>query len=181
MLQLFADDTVIVFKGRTWQEVYQYCTRAAIQLTPPAYREGGPVQSILQYGIIAWGGAFKTIIDPLNVIQKSILKAALNKPKRFSSNELFIESDILTIRGTWSNYSQLLYQGRCGGWCAGSCHRDDCEPDERILRGEYILQALASSDKGPLSLFKQLITTWLRMVGFDNAESLLTLTYHYLL
>ncbi|KAG8261642.1 hypothetical protein J6590_068182 [Homalodisca vitripennis] len=55
-------------------------------------------QPIERYGIIAWGGAFKTIIDPLNVIQKSILKAALNKPKSFSSNQLFIESDILTIR-----------------------------------------------------------------------------------
>ncbi|KAG8254439.1 hypothetical protein J6590_008891 [Homalodisca vitripennis] len=39
--------------------------------------------------------------------------------------------------------------GGGGGWRADSCHRDDCEPDERILRGEYIVQALASSDKGP--------------------------------
>ncbi|MBS0032888.1 MAG: hypothetical protein KFE23_02290 [Candidatus Baumannia cicadellinicola] len=32
MLQLFADDTVIVFKGRTWQEVYQVASNELTQI-----------------------------------------------------------------------------------------------------------------------------------------------------
>ncbi|KAG8334161.1 hypothetical protein J6590_096580 [Homalodisca vitripennis] len=31
----------------------------------------------------------------------------------------------------------------------------------------------------PTGLFKRFITTWLRMIGSDNAESLLTPTYRY--
>ncbi|KAG8268290.1 hypothetical protein J6590_030672 [Homalodisca vitripennis] len=65
------------------EECDRYYTRAAIQLT-------SPVTASLSRGS---GAAFKTIIDPLNVIQKSILKATLNKIKIYSSYQLFIESD----------------------------------------------------------------------------------------
>ena|SRR5436190_4942643 len=45
------------------------------------------VQSILLFGIIAWGGAYKSVTCPLQITQKSILKAALKKPRRYPTAE----------------------------------------------------------------------------------------------
>ena len=56
------------------------------------------VQSVLQYGIIAWGGVFSTILNPLQITQKSIIKAALQKSRRFSTNELFDKFKVFDIR-----------------------------------------------------------------------------------
>lgn len=56
------------------------------------------VQSRIQYGIIAWGGAHKTFIDRLSITQKAILKAGLHKNRRYSTDELFSTFNILTIR-----------------------------------------------------------------------------------
>ncbi|KAG8274436.1 hypothetical protein J6590_107945, partial [Homalodisca vitripennis] len=152
------------------------------------------------YGIIAWGGAFKTIIDPLNVIQKSILKAALNKPKRFSSNQLFIESDILTIRQlyirnvmvyTYRHREEVLgrpthsYSTRAA--VGGGVRAPVIEMTVNLTNAYYVASTLyrrlppviRDLRAEPTGLFKRLITTWLRMIGSDNAESLLTPTYRY--
>ena len=56
------------------------------------------VQSILQYGIIAWGGALSTIIQPLQITQKSIIKAALQKPRTYPSDSLFDDFKVFDIR-----------------------------------------------------------------------------------
>jgi hypothetical protein len=55
------------------------------------------VQSILQYGILAWGGGYQSIIQPLSVTQKSIIKAALHKPRRYSSDSLFNEFKVFNL------------------------------------------------------------------------------------
>src|SRR5436190_16040064 len=56
------------------------------------------VQSILQYGMICWGGTYSTTIQPLIITQKSILKAALKKPLRYSTNLLFQDFTVLDVR-----------------------------------------------------------------------------------
>lgn len=56
------------------------------------------IQSLLFFGIIAWGGAQNSILSPLIITQNSILKEGLNKCKKFSSDVLFREANILTIR-----------------------------------------------------------------------------------
>lgn len=55
------------------------------------------VQSLLQYGILAWGGCFQTILSPLEIIQKTIIKAALKKNRRFPTELLFEEFKVLNI------------------------------------------------------------------------------------
>ncbi|KAG8323365.1 hypothetical protein J6590_108424 [Homalodisca vitripennis] len=55
------------------------------------------VQSLLQFGIIAWGGAYKTILLPLHTSQKAIMKAALQKPTSYSSELLFNEFKVFNI------------------------------------------------------------------------------------
>lgn len=37
------------------------------------------VQSMLQYGIIACGGAYNSILEPLSTLQKSIIKIEYRK------------------------------------------------------------------------------------------------------
>jgi hypothetical protein len=56
------------------------------------------VQSLLSFGIIAWGGCFKTILEPLNVAQKTILKIAFGLRLRFPTDALFRETSLLSIR-----------------------------------------------------------------------------------
>lgn len=56
------------------------------------------VQSILQYGLLAWGGAAGCHIGRLFVVQKHIMRAALGKPRLYPSSELFREFDVLTLR-----------------------------------------------------------------------------------
>lgn len=56
------------------------------------------VQSVLQYGIIAYGGAHKTIIEPLSVVQKVVIKVGFKKNKLYPSELLFRETSILPVR-----------------------------------------------------------------------------------
>lgn len=57
----------------------------------------GVVQSILNYGILFYGGANKTIIGKIKIMQKLILKVMLNKPRRYPSDQLFEATDILDV------------------------------------------------------------------------------------
>lgn len=40
------------------------------------------VQFLFHYGIIGWGGASRTLIESLSVVQKLIIKAGINKRRR---------------------------------------------------------------------------------------------------
>lgn len=56
------------------------------------------VESHLRYAIVVWGGALKTHIQPLEVLQKRFLKVILSKESRFSSNQLFIGANVFDIQ-----------------------------------------------------------------------------------
>lgn len=56
------------------------------------------VQSLLSFGILAWGAAYSTYIEPINIIQKAILKAGFKKCKRYPTDSLFLETGVLSIR-----------------------------------------------------------------------------------
>lgn len=49
------------------------------------------VESLLRYGITAWGGAYKTTLKPLQVIQNYILKIIFKKNKLYSTKGLYNE------------------------------------------------------------------------------------------
>lgn len=55
------------------------------------------VQSVLEYGIIAYGRADQSNIQNLKVIQNLILKLLYKKKKRFSTKRLYGELDVLNI------------------------------------------------------------------------------------
>lgn len=56
------------------------------------------VQSLLQYGILAWGGASTSVLEPLAVTQRTIIKIILRKGQRFPTNLLLSEFPVLTIK-----------------------------------------------------------------------------------
>lgn len=54
------------------------------------------VEPHLSYGIMAWGGATKNVLDPINKAQKKILKIMLRKPILFPTVELYKLAEVLT-------------------------------------------------------------------------------------
>ena len=56
------------------------------------------VQSYLQYAIIGWRGVLDTHLNPLQVLQNYIVKIILNHPKYYSTNCIYDEAKLLTIR-----------------------------------------------------------------------------------
>lgn len=55
-------------------------------------------QSILTYCITCWGGAAKTIIKPLEIAQRAILKVATNRPILFPTHKLYELCKVLSVR-----------------------------------------------------------------------------------
>lgn len=55
-------------------------------------------QSLLNYCILVWGGTGKTIMMELERAQRSILKVMLNKPFLYSTDKLYCESKVLSVR-----------------------------------------------------------------------------------
>lgn len=55
-------------------------------------------QSLLQYCIGVWGGAAKSHMIKLERAQRGVLKVMFGKPRRYSTDKLFEEAAILTVR-----------------------------------------------------------------------------------
>lgn len=54
------------------------------------------VESLLRYGLVVWGGTYKSNLQPLTVIQNSILKVMFRKDRRYSTKALY-NSEICNI------------------------------------------------------------------------------------
>ena len=67
------------------------------------------VQSLLQYGVLVWGGTYPTYIRKLVILQKGILKVMLGKPRRFPSELVFQEAKVFTIRQLFVKNLVLFY------------------------------------------------------------------------
>lgn len=56
------------------------------------------VQSHITYGIIGWGGAYKSNLRNLEIMQKWFLKIILNKVRTYPTNLLYVEAHVYDIR-----------------------------------------------------------------------------------
>ena len=57
--------------------------------------------SLLRYGLIVWGGgAYKSNLMPLKVIQNTILKIVLHKDRRYPTRQLYDE-EVCNIAGLY--------------------------------------------------------------------------------
>ena len=50
------------------------------------------VESVIRYGIVVWGGLYKTSLYPLNIVQNSILKIIYKKTRLYHTSLLYSES-----------------------------------------------------------------------------------------
>lgn len=55
------------------------------------------IESLLRYGITAWGGTYKTNLKPLQTVQNYVLKVILKKNKLYPTEHLYTEK-LLNIR-----------------------------------------------------------------------------------
>lgn len=53
------------------------------------------VESILNYAVPVWGGAYETHLHPLKIIQKQIIKVILNKPKLYPTELIFQSTQLM--------------------------------------------------------------------------------------
>lgn len=65
------------------------------------------VQSMLQYGIVGWGGSYNNIINSVKIVQKLIIKVILKKPSTFETELLFKIFNVPTIDKLYKKYSIL--------------------------------------------------------------------------
>lgn len=55
-------------------------------------------QPILNYCILAWGGCCKSTLITLERAQRAVLKVSLRRPRRYSTESLFAEAGVLSVR-----------------------------------------------------------------------------------
>ena len=66
------------------------------------------VQSVIQYGILGWGGNSKSNLSPLILLQKRIIKICLRKPLDYSTKLIYSEFDVPKIDQIYK-HSLLIY------------------------------------------------------------------------
>jgi hypothetical protein len=67
------------------------------------------VQSVLQFGILAWGGGFKSILAPIDIMQKAIIKIALRKPRRYPTDAVFNEFKVLICHNFTLDHLSFIF------------------------------------------------------------------------
>lgn len=60
-------------------------------------------QSIIEYGLIIWGGSYDSHIMPIFTLQKMVIKTILGKPLLFPSIDVFIDFQVLTLRQLYAS------------------------------------------------------------------------------
>ena len=72
-------------------------------------------EPILSYALIVWGGAPKTHLSSLNVLQRDALRAIVGFSRRHSVDHLFIDLDILSLSQLYTlKCATLAFKANCG-------------------------------------------------------------------
>lgn len=66
------------------------------------------VQSITEYGIICWGGCSATVLHPLVMLHKKIIKICLKRPIQYPTELIYKEFKILKIEDLY-NFNLIKY------------------------------------------------------------------------
>lgn len=65
-------------------------------------------ESIIRYGIIIWGGLYNVTLRNLEVMQNTIIKIICKKERQYSTEILYQEVDLLSVRKLYT-YESLLW------------------------------------------------------------------------
>lgn len=156
------------------------------------------VQSIIEGGILAWGGAFRSNLQPLIITQKSIIKAALKKPRRYSTEELFREMKVFDIRQIYVRTlliyifkkSDIVFETNAHEHNTRNCLNVGIRMP-RVYKtfsltcssviAHYVFQnipiELRQFYQYSLPSYKRKVKKWLMEIGRDNTEQLITSVY----
>jgi len=159
------------------------------------------VQSILSYGILSWGGAYISHINRLNITQKAILKAGFKKCKRYPTDLLFKETQILPVHKLYikdlfvyifkhfgsifspiSHSHNTRYASKTGINAIQqhkSFSKTNCFYNAHILYRNYSSHFNESQlfNSNSVNIFKRKIKEWLLLISNEEAESLILVDF----
>ena len=155
------------------------------------------VQSLLQFGIIAWGAAYKSTITPLQINQNSIIKSAMRKNKMYPTKYLYTEFQVLNIRQlylkkliiyTHINKATILeninhtYNTRLSSnvGITGPRLLKSCNATSSSYLSHIVFSKLPKHLTNPqcsIETFKNQLSNWLKGMDFEKIESLVRSPY----
>lgn len=147
------------------------------------------VQSLLLYCIIIWGGTYKTTFINIERVQRLILKVMLRKKRLFSTNLLYKEANVLTIRKLYiqqcilnvhKNYSfnpQLLSKRKVNTVVRVKATKTAFAQKQFSAQSVFLYNKINRI----LNIFslthytcKKKVTTWLKLQSYETIENLLS-------
>jgi hypothetical protein len=157
------------------------------------------VQSVVLGGIVVWGGAYKTTIQPLITTQKMILKAALGKNLLYPSDFIFNEFKVLDVRQLYVKNLLLYLFKYPNGIYEDIQHQYPTRFARRVhvrapvmsksflqTSSLFICHIIKRNLPSSLSEFEQscsflsykkLVNSWLLELGRDNIDSIIKSEY----
>lgn len=69
--------------------------------------------SILRYGISVWGSAYNNVIHKLQITQNFILRTIYKKDNKFNTKKLFIDNNLLDVRGIYIQQAIKFIHNNC--------------------------------------------------------------------
>lgn len=156
------------------------------------------VQSILQYGILVWGGVSANILSPLAITQRAIIKAILKKPRRYPTATLFNEFPVLNVRQIYIKTVLLhikltkakifheiehsyMTRHRVNFGYSMPRIKSNMEMSSTYYLAHTLYKNLPpeilQAETGTVARYKQVLLEWIFLIGPDGAEKLIQSPY----
>ena len=142
-------------------------------------------QSLLQYCVVVWGGVGKTILLPLERAQRAILKVMLGRPRRYSTDLLYSECSVLTVRQLYI-FSTIIRKHKTIEYipiskrdktrvCSGTPHRTVLARQQYYVASN-ILYNVANRFNNiyalPSNKCRDVIRDWLLRLNYNETEKI---------
>lgn len=163
-----------------------------IKMTYYAY-----VQSLLEGGIIIWGAAYRTNLNPLYITQKAILKAALGRCRRYSSAALYADVGVMDVRQLFVRVVLTYVFKNSGNMFEYITHQYSTRNASTAIKIPKLVKTFSTTNSFyvahiifknlpdqlkdfyscTLTTYKLKIKDWLHSIGSDNIENVIKSNY----
>lgn len=165
-----------------------------IKITYYAY-----VQSLIEGGIIMWGAAYRTNLNPLFITQKAILKAALSRHRRYSSEALFAEISVMDVRQLFVRVVLTYIFKNSGNMFEYVNHQYPTRNSSFAIKIPKLIKTFSTTNSYyvshiifsnipihlkdmfscSLSTYKLRIKAWLHCIGKQNIENIIMSSFRF--